>query len=101
MLEAALVAASIGGLIVLRKQGLSAGNTALFPSAAPVLVAIPVAVIVLRCYPPAARGLARMAGRSRGVAAFVGLARATRTPPGAALPRSPWCWCSPWSRSQP
>jgi putative ABC transport system permease protein len=86
VLEAALVAASIGGLIVLRKQGLSAGNTALFPSAAPVLVAIPVAVIVLRCYPPAARELARMAGRSRGVAAFVGLARATRTPPGAALP---------------
>jgi putative ABC transport system permease protein len=45
-----------------------------------------VAVIVLRCYPPAARALARIAGRSRGVAAFVGLARATRTPPGAALP---------------
>ncbi len=86
VLEAALVAASIGGLIVLRKQGLSTGNAALFPSAAPVLVAIPVAVIVLRCYPPAARELARMAGRSRGVAAFVGLARATRTPPGAALP---------------
>jgi putative ABC transport system permease protein len=86
VLEAALVAAAIGGLIVLRKQGLATGNAALFPSAAPVLVAIPVAVIVLRCYPPAARELARMAGRSRGVAAFVGLARATRTPPGAALP---------------
>jgi putative ABC transport system permease protein len=86
VLEVALVAASIGGLIVLRNQGLSAGNLALFPSAAPVLVAIPVAVIVLRCYPPVARGLARIAGRSRGVAAFVGLARATRTPPGAGLP---------------
>ena len=86
VLEAALVAASIGGLIVLRNQGLSAGNLALFPSAAPVLVAIPVAVIVLRCYPPVARALARIAGRSRGVAAFVGLARATRTPPGAGLP---------------
>jgi putative ABC transport system permease protein len=86
VLEAALVAASIGGLIVLRNQGLSAGNLALFPSAAPVLVAIPVAIIVLRCYPPVARALARLAGRSRGVAAFVGLARATRTPPGAGLP---------------
>ncbi len=86
VLEAALVAAAIGGLIVLRHQGLSGGNSALYPSAAPVLVAIPVAVIVLRCYPPAARGLARLAGRSRGVVAFVGLARATRTPPGAALP---------------
>ena len=86
VLEAVLIAAAIGGLIVLRKQGLSAGNPSLYPSAAPVLVAIPVAVIVLRCYPPAARALARIAGRSRGVAAFVGLARATRTPPGAALP---------------
>jgi putative ABC transport system permease protein len=86
VLEVALVAASIGGLVVLRNQGLSAGTVALFPSAAPVLVAIPVAVIVLRLYPPAARELARIAGRSRGVAAFVGLARATRTPPGAALP---------------
>jgi putative ABC transport system permease protein len=86
VLEAALVAASIGGLVVLRNQGLSAGNMALFPSAAPVLVAIPVAIIVLRCYPPVARALARIAGRSRGVAAFVGLARATRTPPGAGLP---------------
>jgi putative ABC transport system permease protein len=86
VLEAALAAASIGGLIVLRNQGLSAGNMALFPSAAPVLVAIPVAIIVLRCYPPVARGLARIAGRSRGVAAFVGLARATRTPAGAGLP---------------
>ncbi len=86
VIEAALVAASVGGLIVLRKQGLSAGNPSLYPSAAPVLVAIPVAVIMLRCYPAAARALARIAGRSRGVAAFVGLARATRTPPGAALP---------------
>jgi putative ABC transport system permease protein len=41
---------------------------------------------MLRCYPAAARALARVAGRSRGVAAFVGLTRATRTPPGAALP---------------
>jgi putative ABC transport system permease protein len=86
VIEAALIAAAIGGLIVLRKQGLSAGNMTLYPSAAPVLVAIPVAVIVLRLYPPAARELARIAGRARGVVAFVGLARATRTPPGAALP---------------
>ena len=86
VLEAVLVAGAIGGLIVLRRQGLSAVNPSLYPSAAPVLLAIPVAVIVLRCYPAAARALARIAGRSRGVAAFVGLARATRTPPGAALP---------------
>jgi putative ABC transport system permease protein len=84
--EVALVAITIGGLVVLRVQGLSAGGTNLYPSAAPVLVAVPVAIIVLRGYPAVARGLGRIAGRSRGVVAFVGLARATRTAPGAALP---------------
>lgn len=86
VIEAALIAAATGGLVVLRDQGLSGGSRALYPSAAPVLVAIPVAVIVLRGYPLAARGLARIAGRSRGVAAFVGLARATRSAPGSVLP---------------
>jgi putative ABC transport system permease protein len=86
VIEAALVAASIGGLVVLRYQGVSTGNGGLYTSAAPVLIAIPVAVVVLRCYPPLVRELARLAGLSRGVAAFVGLARATRTPAGAVLP---------------
>ncbi len=86
VIETALVAAAIGGLVVLRDQGLSSGNSGLYTSAAPVLVAIPVAVVVLRCYPLLARELARIAGRSRGVVAFVGLARATRTPPGTVLP---------------
>jgi putative ABC transport system permease protein len=45
-----------------------------------------VAVVVLRCYPPLVRELARIAGLSRGVVAFVGLARATRTPAGTVLP---------------
>jgi putative ABC transport system permease protein len=86
VIETALVALSIGGLVVLHDQGLSSGSSGLYASAAPVLVAIPVAVVVLRCYPPLARELARIAGRSRGVVAFVGLARATRTPAGTVLP---------------
>jgi putative ABC transport system permease protein len=86
VIETALVAVAIGGLVALRNQGLSSGNSGLYTSAAPVLVAIPVAVVVLRCYPPLARELARIAGLSRGVVAFVGLARATRTPPGTVLP---------------
>jgi putative ABC transport system permease protein len=86
VIETALVAAAVGGLAVLRSQGLGPGNSGLYSSAAPVLVAIPVAVVVLRCYPFLARALARIAGRSRGVVAFVGLARATRTPPGTVLP---------------
>jgi putative ABC transport system permease protein len=86
VVEAALVVLTIGGLVVLRVQGLSAGGMNLYPSAAPVLVAVPAAMIVLRGYPAVARELARIAGRSRGVVAFVGLVRATRTSPGAALP---------------
>ena len=86
VVEIALVAVAIGGLVVLRNEGLSSGNSGLYTSAAPVLVAIPVAVVLLRCYPALARELARLAGLSRGVVAFVGLTRATRTPPGAVLP---------------
>ena len=86
VVETALVAVAIGGLVVLRNQGLSSGNSGLYTGAAPVLVAIPVAVVLLRCYPLLARELARIAGLSRGVVAFVGLARATRTPPGTVLP---------------
>ena len=86
IVEIALVAVAIGGLVVLRNEGLSSGNSGLYTSAAPVLVAIPVAVVLLRCYPLLARELARIAGTTRGVVAFVGLARATRTPPGTVLP---------------
>jgi predicted ABC-type transport system involved in lysophospholipase L1 biosynthesis ATPase subunit len=54
-----------GGLVVLRNQGLGSGNSGVYPSATPVLVAIPVAVVVLRCYPLVARQLARLgAGRA-------------------------------------
>jgi putative ABC transport system permease protein len=86
IVEIALVALAIGGLVVLRNEGPSSGNSGLYTSAAPVLVAIPVAVVLLRCYPLLARELARIAGASRGVVAFVGLTRATRTPPGTVLP---------------
>ncbi|HEY1702954.1 MAG TPA: hypothetical protein VGG75_24880 [Trebonia sp.] len=86
VIEVLLVALSIGGLAVLRNQGLTSSSSSVFPSAAPVLLAIPVAVVVPRCYPPLVRELARLASRSRGVVAFVGLARATRTPAGTVLP---------------
>ena len=62
VIEAALVAVAAGGLVVLRNQGLSSGSSGLYTSAAPVLIAIGVAVVVLRCYPPLARELARIAG---------------------------------------
>ena len=86
VIESALVLASAGGLVLMHDQGLTPGNSDPYTSLAPVLVAIPIAVIVLRCYPPAVRPLLRLTGRRRGVTAFVGLARAVRTAPTAALP---------------
>jgi putative ABC transport system permease protein len=86
VIEAGLVVLAIGGLVALRFQSLSAGGLNVYPSAAPVLIAVPAAILVLRGYPVVARALARLAGRSRGVIGFVGLARATRTAAGTTLP---------------
>ncbi len=85
--DAAAVIASIGGLIVLRLQGPPPpGGTDWYTSAAPVLVAIPLAIVVVRVYPVVLTWLVGLAGRRRGVTSFVGLARATRSASGAALP---------------
>jgi putative ABC transport system permease protein len=79
VVEVALVAVAVGGLIVARRQGVSGADADLLTSAAPVLVAIPAAVLAMRCYPLLARWLLRLAGLGRGVIAYVGLARAART----------------------
>jgi putative ABC transport system permease protein len=85
--EATLVVASISGLIVLREQGLSqVGGVNVFTSAAPVLAAVPAALIVLRLCPLGLRGLLHLASPRAGVAGFVGLATAARAALGAALP---------------
>lgn len=85
--EAALLAAAAGGLILLRQQGLpAAGGGNAYPSLAPVLVAIPAAIVVLRCYPAMMRALLRLARLRPGATAFVGFARAARTPLSAGLP---------------
>ncbi|MGH3172480.1 MAG: hypothetical protein ACRDPF_01255, partial [Streptosporangiaceae bacterium] len=86
VVETVLLALAIGGLVVLRNESFGSGSNGLYASTAPVLIAVGVAVVVLRGYPALARQLARLAGLSRGVVAFVGLARATRTPPGTVLP---------------
>jgi putative ABC transport system permease protein len=85
--EAALLAAAVGGLILLRQQGLpAAGGGNAYPSLAPVLVAIPVAIVVLRCYPAMMRALLRLARRRPGATAFVGFARAARAPLSVGVP---------------
>ncbi len=85
--DVAAVLVALGGLLILRLQGQPAGGaTDWFTSAAPVLVAIPMAIIVVRAYPAVLRWLVALAGRRQGVTAFIGLARAARASASAILP---------------
>jgi putative ABC transport system permease protein len=85
--DATLVCAAVAGLILLRQQGLPPpGRLDLFTSAAPVLVAIPVAVLVMRAYPPVLSQLTRLARRRRGVVMVVGFARGNAEARVGALP---------------
>jgi len=80
VVEAALVAASVAGLVIFRDQGVQAGaGVNLYTSAAPILVAIPAVIVVLRLYPLVLRGLLRASARNSRAPAFLGLARASRT----------------------
>lgn len=85
--EVALLAASAGGIAVLASGGAStAARVSLYPSLAPVLVAIPTAIVVMRLYPPALRGVRRLTGARSGTAGFVGFARPATAPAVAGLP---------------
>ena len=86
VVDVAAALAAIGGLTVLRSQTPPAGGTDWYPSAAPVLVAIPAAIVVVRVYPVVLRWLVALLGRRPGVTTFVGLARATRASLTAVLP---------------
>ena len=84
--EVTLVLGAAGGLIVLRHSSAGQAGGDLYASTAPVLVAIPVAIIVLRLYPLLLRPLLLLASRRPGVTAFLGLARAARVSATAILP---------------
>jgi putative ABC transport system permease protein len=87
VIDGTLVCGAVGGLVILRQQGLPPpGSVDLFTSAAPVLAAIPVAVLVMRCYPLVLRHLARLAQRRPGVVMVVGFARGSSTAGTAVLP---------------
>jgi putative ABC transport system permease protein len=80
-------AACVAGLVVLRNQGVPAGgqvNPLLM--IAPVLVAVPVVLIMLRLYPLAVRGLLRISARGTGATGFVALSAAARTSLTGVLP---------------
>jgi putative ABC transport system permease protein len=82
-----LVAAAVAGIVAFRDQGAQAGSDVnLYTSSAPVLVAIPAVIVVLRLYPLVLRGLVRAYARSSRAPAFLGLALASRTALTPALP---------------
>ena len=82
--EVTACAACVAGLVVLHDQGVAAGGSNLYLSAAPVLVAVPVVLIMLRLYPLAVRGLLALSARGTGATGFVALSGAAR--PAAVLP---------------
>ncbi|HXP58150.1 MAG TPA: hypothetical protein VN847_24525 [Streptosporangiaceae bacterium] len=87
VIEALLVAASVAGIVAFRDQGVQAGTGVnLYISSAPILVAIPAVIVVLRLYPLVLRGLLRVFARTSRAPAFLGLARASRAAFNPALP---------------
>jgi putative ABC transport system permease protein len=86
IVEGGLALGSAGGLVVLRDQGVGPTGSDLYASAAPILISIPVAIVLLRLYPILVRPLLLLASRRAGVTAFLGLARAARVSATAVLP---------------
>ena len=88
--ELAVLVLAVAGVVLLRRRGLSAsviqGSVDPFMLLVPVLVALTVAVIVLRCYPVPLRYAGRLLALRRGPVGFLGLARAGRDPSGTATP---------------
>ena len=85
--EVAACAACVAGLVVLRNQGVpAAGQVNLLVMIAPVLVAVPVVLIMLRLYPLAVRGLLRLSAHGTGATGFVALSAAARSSLTGVLP---------------
>jgi putative ABC transport system permease protein len=85
IIEAAVMAGAAGGLTVLHYQGSSATGD-FYASAAPVLLAIGVAVALVRVYPLAVRAMLRLRGQRASAATFLGLVQAARASAATVLP---------------
>ena len=85
--EGTLTAMAAGGLVVLREQGLAASHGLdAYPALAPVLIAVPAALLVMRLYPWALRGVLRLCARRAPVTWFMALTRAAWAGPVSLLP---------------
>ncbi|WP_181139886.1 FtsX-like permease family protein, partial [Streptomyces sp. Ru71] len=81
--ELTVLAAAAAAVETLRRQG---GDGGQLVSAAPVLVGVIAALVLVRLYPWPLRALARPAGRLRGLVGPLSLARAGRSSASAVLP---------------
>ncbi|MFD6328641.1 FtsX-like permease family protein [Streptomyces niveus] len=91
--ELTLLALAIGAVLALRRRGTggSGGSGAVddvdyLVSAAPILVGLIAALVLVRLYPLPLRFAGRPAGRLRGAVGFLSLARAGRAASSGALP---------------
>lgn len=78
----------VGAVVALRQRGTTADDSAATQpdpllAAVPVLLAVAVALVLLRVAPVPLRLLARPTARGRGLVAFLGMARAGRAPSAA------------------
>ncbi|WP_328913588.1 MULTISPECIES: ABC transporter permease [unclassified Streptomyces] len=76
----------VGTVLALRRRGTGDGGSDPFLAAAPVLVAVAAALVLLRVFPVPLRLLGRPAARLTGAVAHLGLARAGRAPATGQLP---------------
>ncbi|MEU0371490.1 FtsX-like permease family protein [Streptomyces sp. NPDC006283] len=83
--ELTLLVLAVGAVAALRRRGTSDGADHLV-SAAPVLVGLIAALVLVRLYPLPLRWAARPAGRLRGAVGFLALARTGRSSAAGALP---------------
>ncbi|WP_327367472.1 FtsX-like permease family protein [Streptomyces sp. NBC_01217] len=85
--EITVLVLAVGAVVALRRRGTGAeGGGDLLVSAAPVLVGLIAALVLVRLYPLPLRLASRPIARWRGAIGFLSLARAGRTSAGGALP---------------
>ncbi|WP_030414414.1 FtsX-like permease family protein [Streptomyces sp. NRRL S-1448] len=84
--ELTVLVLAVGAVVALRRRTTAGGGVDALVSAAPVLVAVIAALVLLRLWPLPLRLAARPAARTSGLTGFLALARAGRAPATAGLP---------------
>ncbi|MFE3151939.1 FtsX-like permease family protein [Streptomyces sp. NPDC059218] len=84
--ELTVLVLAVGAVAGLRRRGTANGDSDLLVSAAPVLVGLIAALVLVRLLPWPMRLASRAVARGRGAVGFLALARAGRSSAGGALP---------------